>query len=162
MSGRKASPVAVLSVLVALCAAALFYFSAPAPKGGGVTADGASDKAGLDFVAMNATMRITQFYRLFEAPREFEGKTVRVRGRYLADKIPATGKMRYACMVTDEAGCCGIGDIVLRPKDGEDWSAGGPKADALATFAGRLEIVDEGDAESHDYLPCIVDAVYER
>lgn len=101
-----------------------------------------------DFTRMNATMRMTQLYRLAANPREFEGKTLRVSGAFLTRTDPNDGKRYFGCLLGNAGGCacCSPGGVLeFEPPHGLEWPKDFPPLESRITVTGRLKMVETGD-----------------
>ena len=67
------------------------------------------DKIDVDLTAMGSDMVYATVYQMMTAPKDFEGKTVRMRGSYYAVYYEPTQKYYHYCIIQDAMACCSQG-----------------------------------------------------
>lgn len=146
--------------LVALCAGAGFLLATPRAKGDKApVAPGA--RLDFDLVRMNATMRLTQVFRLVANPDEFAGKTLSLPGAFLTQVDAATGQRVYGCQIRDAVTCsCCVGGCVVEfvPKKSYAWPTGFPVEGSEVIVTGRVEVVKVADERVAYAYPRLVEA----
>ena len=60
----------------------------------------------VDLSALNNNMAYSELCYITERPKEYKGKTVKIKGEIAAFYDQNEKKNRYACVVGDAAGCC--------------------------------------------------------
>lgn len=62
----------------------------------------------IDLTKMSSTMIYSTVFNIVTTPKNFVGKTMRMRGEYTTYPISASETI-HACLVRDAAGCCSQG-----------------------------------------------------
>lgn len=96
----------------------------------------------VDLSKLNDTMAYAQMYEMVSNARQYEGKTVRLLGRYFQLPIPAKDRVMHVLVVTDNSLCCEIGmEFVLTgdPVYPDDF----PENHSRIDITGMLEIRDQ-------------------
>lgn len=97
----------------------------------------------LDLTGMSGTVIYSQISNIVYAPENYEGTTIKIKGKFNAYKDEKTNKQYFAVLIPDATACCQQGiEFVLKgdPKYPEDY----PKSDSEITVEGRFETYKEG------------------
>lgn len=118
-------------------------------------------KVDLDFTRMGAIMRQTHTYRLSAFPTEFEGKTLRIPGRFLTRVDETDGKRYFGCLLADPGGCscCAPGAVLeFVPVESYKWPDDFPETERRITVSGRLKMFEVKEKDTMFSIPRLVDA----
>lgn len=85
----------------------------------------------IDLTKMSSTMIYSTVFNIVTTPKNFVGKTMRMRGEYTTYPISASETI-HACLVRDAAGCCSQG-IEFRLTDGK-YPAGAGEITVVGTI----------------------------
>lgn len=91
----------------------------------------------VDLTALSRTMVYSEVYNMMDTPGVYMGKTIKMNGTFAVYEDPNTGKLYYACMISDATACCTQGiEFVL---DGDynypdDYPEVGSNITVLGTF----------------------------
>lgn len=75
----------------------------------------AENKMTIDLTSLTSTMAYSRLFAIMAEPEDYDGGTLIMEGQFLPMK--EKGKMRYFCVVTDEAGCCAQAIEMIPAKD---------------------------------------------
>ncbi len=92
----------------------------------------------LDLTAMSSTMIYAEVSNMMMEPLEYAGKTVKMEGICGTYQDPDTGKMYYACIISDATQCCSQGlEFVLDESkySKDDYPAQGEEISVKGTFS---------------------------
>ncbi len=123
------------------------------PAGGEENSDGVD----IDLTKLSSTMVYAEVYSMLSTPRNYIGKTVRMRGDYSFFYDKVTDLMYHACLIKDATACCAQGlEFVLNDdyKYPEDY----PNPGDEVTIVGQFNFYNEGDYIYYN----LIDAVWER
>ncbi len=117
----------------------------PSPKSDAASApDKTSDEFDVDLTALSATMVYSEVYSMMTAPKEYIGKTVKMKGRFAHYHDEATGNDYFACIIRDATACCAQGiEFVLT--DDYIYPDDYPEVDEEICVAGLFDTYREGD-----------------
>ena len=106
MISKKAKLIAALliSLIVVGCLCACGTEPASSDKSSPEKKTSAEKKMTIDLTALTSTMAYSRLFALMAEPEGYDGCTLIMEGQFLPMK--EKGKMRYFCVITDEAGCC--------------------------------------------------------
>lgn len=68
-----------------------------------------SDGVDVDLTLMGSDLIYATVYQMMSKPEEYEGKTIRIEGKYYASYYPLTDKYYNYCLIADAAACCSQG-----------------------------------------------------
>ena len=68
-----------------------------------------SDGVDVDLTLMGSDLIYATVYQMMSKPEEYEGKTIRIEGKYYASYYPITDKYYNYCLIADAAACCSQG-----------------------------------------------------
>ncbi len=116
----------------------------------------------LDFTEMNQTVQAAYLYKLAARPEEFEGKSLRLPGRFTTTVGEKDGKRYFGCLVGNvEGGCPCCTQTLLfefEPKEAELWRTNFPPENTFITVTGRLKMISETSyGQSYD-IPRLMDS----
>ena len=93
-------------------------------------------KCDVDLAAMNATMVYAEVSNMMSSPKNYMGKTVKMKGNFSVYETPA--RDYYACIIADATACCSQGiEFVL--KDGRKYPDEYPAQGSEITVIGEFE-----------------------
>lgn len=137
-----------ICIFVLLCLSCCALSTTPATAGGKK-----NDKDIVDLTVLSSTMVYAEVFNMMVKPRNYVGKTVKMRGQFDVFKEKKSGPYYFSCIISDATACCQQGiDFVLSgdlsyPKDY-------PKRGAVITVTGVFQPYREN---SHTYYR-LVDA----
>ena len=115
---------------------------------GGASATG-SDAAGetqktadLDLTALSSTMVYSEVYNMMVEPDDYEGKSVKVKGKFSVYHDEESGKDYFACLIPDASECCSQG-LEFQPKEGYQYPDDYPKAEEDIVVQGVFGTYEE-------------------
>ena len=115
---------------------------------GGASATG-SDAAGetqktadLDLTALSLTMVYSEVYNMMVEPDDYEGKSVKVKGKFSVYHDEESGKDYFACLIPDASECCSQG-LEFQPKEGYQYPDDYPKAEEDIVVQGVFGTYEE-------------------
>lgn len=118
---------------------------------------GDDDGVDVDLTKLSSTMVYAEVFSMLSTPRNYIGKTVRMRGDYSFVKDPKTDAMYHACLIKDATACCAQGlEFVLN--DDYKYPADYPKPGDEVTIVGQFNFYSEGDFIFYN----LIDAVWEK
>lgn len=68
-----------------------------------------SEGVDVDLTLMGSDLVYATVYQMMSKPEEYEGKTIRIEGKYYASYYPITDKYYNYCLIADAAACCSQG-----------------------------------------------------
>ena len=68
-----------------------------------------SEGVDVDLTLMGKDLIYATVYQMMSKPEEYEGKTIRIEGKYYASYYPLTDKYYNYCLIADAAACCSQG-----------------------------------------------------
>ena len=68
-----------------------------------------SEGVDVDLTLMGKDLIYATVYQMMSKPEEYEGKTIRIEGKYYASYYPITDKDYNYCLIADAAACCSQG-----------------------------------------------------
>jgi hypothetical protein len=136
---KKILPLFILLCLVCVFAAVRSGTTAPR-NGGGSSA--ASKRVDVDVTALSSTMVYAQIFDMFENPKNYFGKTIRVRGIYKNSYYDVTDKYYHYMLIADAAACCQQGFEFIW-NGTHAFPADYPKADAPIEVVGVFSSYEE-------------------
>lgn len=68
-----------------------------------------SEGVDVDLTLMGSDLIYATVYQMMSKPEEYEGKTIRIEGKYYASYYPITDKYYNYCLIADAAACCSQG-----------------------------------------------------
>ena len=63
----------------------------------------------MDLTLMGSDLVYATVYQMMSKPEEYEGKTIRIEGKYYASYYPITDKYYNYCLIADALACCSQG-----------------------------------------------------
>ena len=133
---------ALCKKLMRLAAALLLLISLAGCAGGG-TAGGAD----IDLSEDSANVAYAAIAAMIDDSDAYVGKTVKVSGQLMIDVEPENGKLHYAVIISDAAGCC-VRGIEFIPCSADE-AARLPQAYDSVTVIGPFEKRMDGYLYSH-------------
>lgn len=103
---------------------------------GGVAVD-------LDLTRLGGTMLYGQVVNMLQAPDDYIGKIVRMRGAFSYFQDPGSEQVYFACLFTDETSCCSQG-IEFVPSEARSFPQDYPSVGESITVVGRFQTYFEG------------------
>lgn len=108
----------------------------PVPAAEGVPESAAP--ADVDLTPLSAVAAYSGIFNMVMSPEAYNGKTVRMRGRFILYEEPETGVRHLACVVADAGGCCAQGfELFLSDPDAC------PDPDTTVTVQGTFEASEQ-------------------
>lgn len=99
-----------------------------------------------DLTQMGSDMVYATVYQVMTAPEEYEGKTFRMDGTFLAYYYEAEKKYYFYCFIQDAAGCCSNGVEFVWEDGSHRYPDEYPEENAEIVVEGTLETYqEEGD-----------------
>ena len=68
-----------------------------------------SEGVDVDLTLMGKDLIYATVYQMMSKPEEYEGKTIRIEGKYYASYYPITDKFYNYCLIADALACCSQG-----------------------------------------------------
>ena len=68
-----------------------------------------SEDVDVDLTLMGKDLIYATVYQMMSKPEEYEGKTIRIEGKYYASYYPITDKYYNYCLIADALACCSQG-----------------------------------------------------
>lgn len=68
-----------------------------------------SEGVDVDLTLMGKDLIYATVYQMMSKPEEYEGKTIRIEGKYYASYYPVTDKYYNYCLIADALACCSQG-----------------------------------------------------
>lgn len=68
-----------------------------------------SDGVDVDLTLMGSDLVYATVYQMMSKPEKYEGKTIRIEGKYYASYYPITDKYYNYCLIADALACCSQG-----------------------------------------------------
>lgn len=68
-----------------------------------------SEGVDVDLTLMGKDLIYAAVYQMMSKPEEYEGKTIRIEGKYYASYYPVTDKYYNYCLIADALACCSQG-----------------------------------------------------
>lgn len=68
-----------------------------------------SEGVDVDLTLMGSDLVYATVYQMMSKPEEYEGKTIRIEGKYYASYYPVTDKYYNYCLIADALACCSQG-----------------------------------------------------
>ena len=101
----------------------------------------------VDFTKLNATMGAARMFELMSRPKAYEGRRIRLSGRFVTIVEKDSGARRFACLVADPGGCCvqGVVEFTLKadPKKPPRWPDDYPAPDETFSVQGKVELAGD-------------------
>lgn len=98
----------------------------------------------VDLTELSTTMVYSEIYNMMLSPESYEGKTVRMKGKYICYEDPQSGKEYFACIVTDAAACCAQG-FEFVPAEGSEYPNDYLDPNCQIVITGIFEIYQENN-----------------
>lgn len=98
----------------------------------------------VDLTILSSTMVYSEVYNMMTSPKDYIGKTVKMKGLYAYAHDETTGNDYFACIVQDATACCAQGiEFVLTEeyRYPDDY----PKGDEEICVVGVFDTYQEGD-----------------
>lgn len=97
----------------------------------------------VDLTELSSTMVYSEVYNMMCMPDDYRGKVVKIQGTFNIYEDPATGKIYYACIISDATACCSQGMEFL--PEGLSYPKDFPKLGSEITVIGVYETYNEGE-----------------
>lgn len=98
----------------------------------------------VDLTQLSSTMVYSEVYNMMVEPKDYIGKTVKMKGQFSVYEDQETGGAYFAVLIADATACCSQGmEFVLEgeKKYPEDY----PKEGEEITVTGEFQIYQEGE-----------------
>lgn len=64
------------------------------------------EKVDIDLTALSSTLSVSEMTNMMSSPKNYIGKTVKIRGSFASYPNPVTGGYYFTCTIQDAAACC--------------------------------------------------------
>ncbi len=98
----------------------------------------------IDLTQLSSTMVYSEVQGMMTTPKDFTGKTVKMRGAFRVYQDEATGNTYYACVIADATACCAHG-IEFRLAKSLKYPEEYPPLYTIITVAGTFGTYSEGE-----------------
>lgn len=65
-----------------------------------------TEKIDVDLTKLSPTMIYAEVFNILQAPNDYRGKILKIRGKYLASHDPQKDEIHHACVIYDATACC--------------------------------------------------------
>lgn len=133
---------------LALLGTASFLLLAAACGNGDVAASGkdgkeaAQEAVDVDLTELNSTMVYSEVYNMMVTPADYEGKTVKMKGRFSVYHDEENNKDYFACLISDATACCSQG-MEFELEGGHKYPDDYPEAEEEVTVVGVFRTYEE-------------------
>ncbi len=115
-------------------------------QAGQAEAGAAATDVDVDLTVLSATMVYSEVFSMTTNPKDYIGKSVRMRGDLAYFKDEATGKEYFACIIRDATACCAQGiefELAGDYKYPDDY----PELGSEITVSGVFDTYSEGEGK---------------
>lgn len=117
----------------------------------GKTNADAGDGVDYDLTQMGSDMVYATVYQMMVSPKQYEGKTFRIRGKFVVTYYEPTAKNYYYCLIQDATACCAQGMEFVWEDGSHTYPDEYPAEEAEIVVEGTFETYQE---EGDDNLYC--------
>ena len=118
-----------------------------------------SEGVDVDLTLMGKDLIYATVYQMMSKPEEYEGKTIRIEGKYYASYYPITDKYYNYCLIADALACCSQG-LEFELGGGAVYPDDYPADQSEVIVTGVFEIYTEEAGQTFYYCR-LKDAKYE-
>ena len=109
-----------------------------------------SEGVDVDLTLMGKDLIYATVYQMMSKPEEYEGKTIRIEGKYYASYYPITDKYYNYCLIADAAACCSQG-LEFELGGGAVYPEGYPEDQSEVIVTGVFETYTEEAGQTFYY-----------
>lgn len=109
-----------------------------------------SEGVDVDLTLMGSDLIYATVYQMMSKPEEYEGKTIRIEGKYYASYYPITDKYYNYCLIADAAACCSQG-LEFELGGGAVYPDGYPEDQSEVIVTGVFETYTEEAGQTFYY-----------
>lgn len=109
-----------------------------------------SEGVDVDLTLMGSDLVYATVYQMMSKPEEYEGKTIRIEGKYYASYYPITDKYYNYCLIADAAACCSQG-LEFELGGGAVYPEGYPEDQSEVIVTGVFETYTEEAGQTFYY-----------
>ena len=109
-----------------------------------------SEGVDVDLTLMGSDLVYATVYQMMSKPEEYEGKTIRIEGKYYASYYPITDKYYNYCLIADAAACCSQG-LEFELGGGAVYPDGYPEDQSEVIVTGVFETYTEETGQTFYY-----------
>ena len=109
-----------------------------------------SEGVDVDLTLMGKDLIYATVYQMMSKPEEYEGKTIRIEGKYYASYYPITDKYYNYCLIADAAACCSQG-LEFELGGGAVYPDGYPEDQSEVIVTGVFETYTEEAGQTFYY-----------
>ncbi len=109
-----------------------------------------SEGVDVDLTLMGSDLVYATVYQMMSKPEEYEGKTIRIEGKYYASYYPITDKYYNYCLIADAAACCSQG-LEFELGGGAAYPDGYPEDQSEVIVTGVFETYTEEAGQTFYY-----------
>lgn len=109
-----------------------------------------SEGVDVDLTLMGKDLIYATVYQMMSKPEEYEGKTIRIEGKYYASYYPITDKYYNYCLIADAAACCSQG-LEFELGGGAAYPDGYPEDQSEVIVTGVFETYTEEAGQTFYY-----------
>lgn len=109
-----------------------------------------SEGVDVDLTLMESDLVYATVYQMMSKPEEYEGKTIRIEGKYYASYYPITDKYYNYCLIADAAACCSQG-LEFELGGGAVYPDGYPEDQSEVIVTGVFETYTEEAGQTFYY-----------
>lgn len=109
-----------------------------------------SEGVDVDLTLMGSDLVYATVYQMMSKPEEYEGKTIRIEGKYYASYYPITDKYYNYCLIADAAACCSQG-LEFELGGGAVYPDGYPEDQSEVIVTGVFETYTEEAGQTFYY-----------
>lgn len=98
----------------------------------------------IDLTQMSNIMAFSQVNNITMTPEDYQGKVIKMKGKFLSEIDTGSNTRYYACLIIDAAACCAQG-LGFVPKDGYAYPEDFPEPDGEITVTGTFDYFWENE-----------------
>lgn len=98
----------------------------------------------IDLTQMSNIMAFSQVNNITMTPEDYQGKVIKMKGKFLSEIDTGSNTRYYACLIIDAAACCAQG-LGFVPKDGYVYPEDFPEPDGEITVTGTFDYFWENE-----------------
>lgn len=96
----------------------------------------------VDLTELSSTMMYSEVYNMVASPENYLGKKIKMCGNFSIYQDQTTGKIYYACLVTDASSCCSQGIEFVLEGD-HTYPDDYPEINTVITVTGIFDTYEE-------------------
>lgn len=100
----------------------------------------------VDLTRLSSTMVYSEVYNMMTVPEDYIGKKVRMEGQFAIYEDENTGKIYFACIISDATACCQQG-IEFELKEDLKYPDDYPELGTDVVITGDFDTYSEGDSQ---------------